>query len=165
MDAQGGWVRAQPHVSSYCGNSYFDRRIRAGHFITIEGYQPDKGEKQKIRFSLYFQKIALSSNAGEGTASARDIDLAWRDGGAVTGGSFEFVRKVALGEVQKDYLEDLQPVAIRVLGSSKKFDPMASRQVLLEVLKRFPKRKEDVGQAMRVLNARTKSNGAGNSAR
>lgn len=159
-DADGKWVRAQPHVSSFCGNSYHERRIRPGHFITIEGYQPDKGEKHKIRFSLYFQEIALSSNVGEGTGSARDIDLAWRDGGAVTGGSFEFVRKVALGEIQKDYLEDLQPVAIRLLGYSKKFDASASREVLLEVRKRFPKRKEDVGRAMWVLNARPVTEGS-----
>jgi hypothetical protein len=170
MDAQGGWVRAQPHDFSWCGNSYFNLpKVRPGHFLTIEGYQPDKGKKRKIRFSLYHQEIALSSNVGEGIASARDIDLASRDGMAVEYGSFEFVSKVALGEIplknEMDRMKDLQGVAINLLGLSKKFDPSASRQVLLEVLKRFPKRKEDVGQAMRVLNARTKSNGAGNSAR
>ena len=25
MDAQGRWVRAQPHAFSWCGNSYFNR--------------------------------------------------------------------------------------------------------------------------------------------
>src|SRR4051812_27563455 len=36
-DAEGQWERAQPHVSSFCGNSYYERKIRPGHFILIEG--------------------------------------------------------------------------------------------------------------------------------
>jgi hypothetical protein len=165
QDSQGKWVRAQPHAFSWCGNSYFNPpKVRPGHFLTIEGYQPDKGDKRKIRFSLYHQKIALSSNAGEGIASSQDIDLASRDAMAVMYGSFEFVSKVALGEIQikneLDHIKDLQGTAIRMLGSSKKFDPSASRQVLREVQKRFPKRKEDVGQAMWVLNARPVTEGS-----
>ena len=159
MDAKCKWVRAQPHEFSHCVAGLCDRRIRPGHFITIEGYQPEKGEKQRIRFSLYGQQIALSSNAGDGTASARDIDLAWRDGGAVLWGSFEFVSKVALGEIQMETVEDRQEAAIRMLGHSKRFDPSASRQVLLEVLKRFPKCKYYVDEALRLENARAVADG------
>jgi hypothetical protein len=166
-DAQGRWIRAQPHAFSWCGNSYMNpRKVRPGHFLQIEGYQPEKGRKHKIRFSLYQQGIALSSNDGEGIANAHDIDLASSDAMAVEDGSFEFVSKVALGEIQlkneMDHMKDLQGFAIGVLAHSERFDSTASRKVLAEVRKRFPKRKDDVGQAMRILNGRGAQNGSAN---
>lgn len=165
QDSQGKWVRAQPHAFSWCGNSYFNPpKVRPGHFLTIEGYQPDKGDKRKIRFSLYHQEITLSSNVGEGLASARDIDLASRDAMALRDGSVEFVCKVALGEIQltneMDHVKDLQGAAISQLGSSEKFDATASHQVLLEVIKRFPKRRDDVARAIGVLNAGAVAHGS-----
>lgn len=64
-DPQGHWVRAQSHIFSWCGNSYFNgRKVRPGHFFLIEGYQPEKGEKRKVRYSFYHQELKLSSNGG-----------------------------------------------------------------------------------------------------
>jgi len=156
MDKQERWIRAQPHAFSWCGNSYMDPpSLRPGHFIKIEGYQPKKGKKREIRFSLYHQKIVISSNAGEGLISAKDIDLASRDAMTVQDGSFEFVSKVALGELrlknEMDHIKDLQQLAIFTLASPK-FDSAKSRAVLLQVSKKFPKRNADVDRAIELLN-------------
>ncbi len=80
QNKNGEWIRAQSHVFSFCGNSYFySPTIRPGHFIKVSGYQPKAGDKQKIRFSLYQQDIELSSNVGIGLASAKDIELSSND--------------------------------------------------------------------------------------
>ena len=159
-------MRAQPHAFSWCGNSYFDRpQVRPGHFLLIEGYQPTNGEPRKIRFSLYHQELALSSNAREGLASAGDIDLASHDAMAVMEGTFELVSAVALGETrltnEMDHIKDLQEVAIRTLASPR-FDPAGSRRVLSNVLKKFPERKSDVDSAIQSLRQRAEPNGAAN---
>ena len=159
------WVRAQPHAFSWCGNSYFDSpRVRSGHFIKIDGYQPTNGETQRIRFALH-QEMALTSNTGRGLASPRDADLASRDAMAVQEGTFEFVSRVALGETrltnEMDHMKDLQEVAIRTLPSPR-FNPVESRRVLAEVLKRFPQRKDDVESAMRNLKRRAEPGSAAN---
>ncbi|PWU17066.1 MAG: hypothetical protein C5B50_12040 [Verrucomicrobia bacterium] len=161
LDASDHWVRAQPHAFSWCGNSYFDLpRVRPGHFLKVNGYQPTNGQTQIIRFSLHGQEIALASNIGAGLANARDIDLASRDVMAVSEGSFGFVSMVAVGQQyltnEMDHNKDLQEVAIRTLGSER-FEVSASRKVLKEVLRKFPKYKRQVESAMKSLDSRGKS--------
>jgi len=162
---QGRWVRAQPHAYSWCGNSYFTRQVRPDHFLLINGYQPTNGQPRRVRFSLYQQEFALSSNVGDGVAAIGDIDLASRDAMAVYEGTFEFVSSVALGEIQLtnelDHIKDLQASAIRTLASPR-FDPRKSRNVLSEVLKKFPNRDEDVASVIAALDTRSESDGATN---
>lgn len=80
LNEKGQWIRAQSHVFSWCGNSYFYSPIlRANHFMKINGYQPKDGLKKKIRFSLYQQSTNLSSNTGDGLASDKDIEIASKD--------------------------------------------------------------------------------------
>ena len=163
-DTKGHWVRAQPHVFSWCGNSYLDSpQVRPGHFLRIEGYQPTNGQPRKVRFSLHGQEFALSSNAGNGLASARDIDLASRDAMAVEEGSFDFVSSLALGKLrltnEMDHLTDLQQLAIRRLGSSK-FDSRKCRRVLSEVAEKFPELEGDVASVIRELDWKAKSDRA-----
>jgi hypothetical protein len=157
-NAEGKWIRAQPHAYSWCGNSYFDHPVvPAGHFMIMCGYQPKEGKKQEIRYALYGQETRIVSNAGEGLAAARDIDLASRDAMAVQEGDFGFVSNVALGEIslknEMDHIKDLQGLAISTLASGR-FDEEKARGVLSQVLEKCPDRKDDVSSALDQLKER-----------
>jgi hypothetical protein len=157
LDAKGSWVRAQPHAYSWCGNSYSAVKIRSGQFFEIHGYQPTNRIKYQIRFSLHQQDLELSSNIGTGFVAPRDIDRASHDAMAVREGSFEFVRKLALGELklenEMDHIKDLQGYAISQL-QNEPFDSIQSRDVLVRVLKKFPERKKEVEFAILRLDIR-----------
>lgn len=154
MNGDASWCRAQSHAFSWCGNSYSNQSLRPGHFRKINGYQPEEGDKHRIRYTLYHQGIRISSNMGTGLANEEDVDLASRDALAVMEGDFDFVTKVALGEMQlvnEMDDQDLQDTAIRTL-STKRFDSAKSRQVLLSVLEKFPGKQDEVKQSLRQLD-------------
>ncbi len=157
QNADGQWQRAQPHAYSWCGNSYIRKELRAGHFVKISGYQPKKGSKSKVRFSFYHQKIQLSSNAGDALVSKRDVDLASRDALRIRAGDFEFVSRVALGEVrlvnEMDHIRNLQEFAVAELGDAR-FEAVAAEAVLAKVVKKFPAQEKAVNYARKHIEAR-----------
>ncbi|BCX50364.1 hypothetical protein HAHE_42720 [Haloferula helveola] len=152
MRPDGTWVRAQPHAYSWCGNSYMaSPTIAPGTFYRVPGFQPKDGEEHKIRFALHEQEIQLVTQTGTGRASERDIDLASRDAMAIKEGSFKFVTKVALGELElkneMDHISDLQKQAIYVLGSGR-FETEKARKLLKRILAKFPEREQEIRWSM-----------------
>ncbi len=149
------WVRAQPHAFSWCGNSYHRGELKPGHFIKVVGYQSLVGDRKPIRYAFYRQDIELVSNVGEGRVAKHDVDLASRDALAVLEGDFEFVSKVALGDLklrnEMDRIDDLQQVAIEQLGS-RRFDRDACRKVLRQVIIRFPERADEINRSLTRLD-------------
>ena len=80
QNEDGKWVRVQPHAYSWCGNSYFSPpKVPAKHFRMVRGYQPAKGKKSKVRYTLYGQKFKVSSNVGMGLVCPQATKLASRD--------------------------------------------------------------------------------------
>ena len=77
-DADGQWRRAQSHVSSWCGNSYFDRKLPPGHFIAVLGWSPSKGEERDVRYRLY-DELDLVSNVGKGIVDLDEVVTAHYD--------------------------------------------------------------------------------------
>ncbi len=116
QDADGNWVRAQPHAYSWCGNSYIDRTIRPGYFIEVLGYQPRNGALHTIRYSLYSQDIELASNVGVGVVASQDVERAANDAMSIREGTFEHVVEIATSDAATlnamDHMRDLRRIAI-----------------------------------------------------
>ena len=145
QNEDGKWVRVQPHAYSWCGNSYFSPpKVPAKHFRLVRGYQPAKGKKSKVRYTLYGQTFKVSSNVGTGLVCPRAADLASRDVMSVREGDFDYVSKVALGELdpknEMDHVRNLQSTAINALGSGR-FDAAKSKEVLAQVIQKCPRMK------------------------
>ncbi|BDS07572.1 hypothetical protein NT6N_26120 [Oceaniferula spumae] len=166
--ADGKWQRAQPHAYSWCGNSYMNSpKVRAGHYLKISGYQPAKdkgGMDREIRYTIYQRDYNFTSNAGRGLVLESDIDLASRDAMVLEWADFDFVSKVALGEItlknEMDHVKDLQASAIYILAEPR-FDSKKSLQVLKKVGEKFPKRHEAVKQStLRIQEAQKKVSSA-----
>lgn len=141
----GKWQRAQPHRFSWCGNSYHTVVTRPGHFLRLAGYQPPQGERRTVRYSLYRQSLKVSSNSGAGIASPSDLRLAGADAMAIYNGDFDFVSRVALGEIKLPNVDhqDLQSVAIGALANPR-FDADRANRVLIQVIKKFPDKQSTV---------------------
>ena len=74
----GEWVRAQSHMSSWCGNSYVTVSLPPGQFMVCKGYRCTSGPSRPVRYrSLYIDDLV--SNVGEGLADEGDIKLASLD--------------------------------------------------------------------------------------
>jgi hypothetical protein len=146
LDENGKWRRAQSHRYSGCAHCYKSYKLRPDHFRVMAGYQPQEGKRQKVRYSLYGQRIQPTSNAGMGIASAVDIEKASHDQMRVKTGDFEFVRDVAL-ENQLQRYPGLRVTAIMALLSDK-FEADKSEQVLAEVVRKSPSMAEPI-KAMR----------------
>ncbi len=149
LTESGEWVRAEAHAFSWCGNSYtFTPSVRTGHFMKIDGYQPPKGRKAKVRFRIYEQNgLDLATQVGDGICLESDIAKASSDALAVSSGSFGFVVSVARGEKKlkntSDHIRDLQWYAIYQLGSGR-FPAEKVLPILEEIDTKFPKYREDV---------------------
>jgi hypothetical protein len=146
----GWWVRAQSHVFSWCGNSYYGTPELAGDtFAVVHGYAPDEGTKSKVRYSFYQQKFKVSSNHGDGLVSKAEIERAATDVLAAKtktfdfGGDFDFARRIATGAIRREAkgqkLEDQtigdvdwRAAAIDRLGSGV-FDRQRSVEVLQSI--------------------------------
>jgi len=145
QNEDGKWVRVQPHAYSWCGNSYFSPpKVPAKHFRLVGGYQPAKGKKSKVRYTLYGQTFKVSSNVGTGLVCPRAADLASRDVMSVRYGDFDHVAKVALGELdpknEMDHVRNLQSTAINALGSGR-FDAAKSNEILAQIIQQCPRMK------------------------
>lgn len=120
----GGWVRAESHSASFCGNSYMKAELEAGFFVKLSGYVAHHGSTHSVRYRLWQQTVEAASNVGSGLVDPEEVERASQDVLNVKGGSLEFIRDVALGKVRlvstTDYLGDLQSYAVREL--SRRFD-------------------------------------------
>lgn len=76
--ADGVWTRAQAHLSSFCGNSYYPVTLPAGHFFMLRGYRAAGGEPHLVRYAFH-GGLKLVSNTGEGLVSPGDISAVRRD--------------------------------------------------------------------------------------
>lgn len=64
-DDSGAWVRAQNHLDSGCGNSYFPKTLAPGLHFVLEGYLPAAGEAARVRYRCA-KNPDLVSNEFEG---------------------------------------------------------------------------------------------------
>lgn len=156
-DAAGNWVRAQPHGYSWCGNSYVSQTLRPGHHLVLAGYQRVNGERQTVRYRLYEQAIDITSNAGEGTVSMRDVELASQDALSVKFRSFDELAALALNDApvenRMDHIRDLRDMALERIALED-FEPAQSREVLRQVAERRPDTAERIEQLMRYVDER-----------
>ncbi|HEY8899465.1 MAG TPA: hypothetical protein VIM61_03580 [Chthoniobacterales bacterium] len=74
----GTWERAEPHASSWCGNSYYPITLPPGQYFKFHGFAPTSGEKSHVRYAGY-GGLKLFSNDGEGLALPAAIAEAQRD--------------------------------------------------------------------------------------
>lgn len=134
--AEGTWQRAQPHISSWCGNSYVQVNLNPGYFLKIKGYKPLKGQEARVRYALYGQVFYLNSNVETGIVSEIDISRASSDAMSISEGDFDFVAEVALGRRivvnRMDHIKDLRRYAIFELGNDRHDKEMALA-VLLKI--------------------------------
>jgi len=121
---QGDWERAQPHLYSWCGNSYDNPiKLSPGEYRKFVGYIPKSGELKEIRYKRYADDVPLVSNIGTGYIRAKDVDAARNDAMAIKSGNLESVSSIALGnhEFNPPYVGffPARESAIAQLGSGK----------------------------------------------
>jgi hypothetical protein len=68
----GAWKRAQAHLSSWCGNSYYSVSLPARQYFAFHGYLAAEGEKMTVRYAK--ADGTLVSNEGSGLISKADLD-------------------------------------------------------------------------------------------
>lgn len=91
----GAWERAQSHMHSWCGNSYFPMpKLAPQTFHVFRGKTAAAGRKTKVRYRLY-SLVPLVSNVGEGLVDPKEIEAAKRDRMAVDFGDYAFVSRAA----------------------------------------------------------------------
>lgn len=121
----GAFERAQLHIPSDCGNSYFYWPIvKRGEFSRMLGYQPANGERRPVRYRMYLndvyvvddsqssnllwrQEMTLTkipievvSNLGQGLVNILEIKTARYDSLALGFGDYEAVKEMASGRVK-----------------------------------------------------------------
>jgi hypothetical protein len=77
-DEQGRWIRAQPHLSSWCGNSYYPVTLPSGQHFQFFGYQASEGASATVRYRSE-RNPELVSNAGAGRVNPVDLAAAVMD--------------------------------------------------------------------------------------
>ncbi|MCB1205072.1 MAG: hypothetical protein KDN18_12505 [Verrucomicrobiae bacterium] len=102
-DSSGRWRRAQNHLDSDCGNSYYSLTLAPGQHLVLQGYLPAKGEAATVRYRCY-SNGAWTSNPGIGAFLPGDQSAAELDSLARRGGPIVLWAAVSL----TPFLEDLQ---------------------------------------------------------
>ncbi|CAN5415783.1 hypothetical protein BH09VER1_BH09VER1_55170 [soil metagenome] len=80
-DTREGWVRTQPQYSSWCGNSYYARKLEPGQFLVMTGLMERDGTPATVRFASIGGRD-LVSNEGKGWYSPDDLKIAQMDDSA-----------------------------------------------------------------------------------
>jgi hypothetical protein len=127
--ADGDWERAQIHIWSDCGNSYyFTPEIPPGHFVVTRGHYPKEGEERRVRYRLQ-GKLDAVSNEGPGRVSPKMIEASRMDPMALTDGDFTRLSEVALGEVKAPIRFPVNPrlLALELLAERHGDDPRTKR--------------------------------------
>lgn len=154
----GEWVRAQPHAYSWCGNSYGKHTLKSGHFLKINGYQPESGTKARVRYRLFqLEDLELVTLAGNGLVNKTDIENASTDALAVSHGTFDVVASIALGERKienkLDHI-DLRKRAIHTLTAGR-FPPAKVNPILDRIAAESPDMKHEIEYGKNSLALRT----------
>ena len=68
-----GWRRAQAHIASTCGNSYYPLKVDPGQHRTLFGYQPPVGREATVRFAMHSPPSLVSRSF---LARVSDQDIA-----------------------------------------------------------------------------------------
>jgi hypothetical protein len=76
-DKSGSWKRAQAHLSSWCGNSYYPVSLPAQQFFTFHGYKAANGEKVSVRYAK--RDGTLVSNEDKGLVLKSDLEAVAND--------------------------------------------------------------------------------------
>lgn len=88
------WVRAEPHIYSWCGNSYFNSpEIPPDHFLRINGWYPSTGTETQVRYTI-FNTLGLTSNTGRGRIQPESVQDAKYDAMAIRYGDLDLIRTV-----------------------------------------------------------------------
>ncbi|MDJ0911516.1 MAG: hypothetical protein QNI99_20190 [Woeseiaceae bacterium] len=157
QDADGNWVRAQPHGYSWCGVSYFEMELSPGHYLLLNGYQPINGASQTVRYRAYSQSIEIVSNTGMGVVADADIRRASNDVLSIRESDIERLTEIALSPVPventMDHMRDLRTVAIRELASDR-FDPAKSREILVRIRDSGSDVADNAAQAIEMMERR-----------
>jgi hypothetical protein len=74
-DDQGRWIRAQPHLSSWCGNSYYPVTLASGQHFRFHGYHAREGAPATVRYRSD-RNPELVSNVGAGRVDPVDLAAA-----------------------------------------------------------------------------------------
>jgi len=119
-EKNGTWARAQGHLFSWCGNSYFMHpELPHGHFLRLRGHYPGKGETREVRYRFYGNDLV--SNVGQGRVDPAEIKKCRGDSFAAKFGDFETVAAIAEKKVattKRDHIE-VRPYAVALLGRFK----------------------------------------------
>ncbi len=74
-DDTGRWIRAQVHLSSWCGNSYYHVALPSGQHYRFFGYKAKDGAPVTVRYRSVANS-ELVSNSGAGFINALDLAAA-----------------------------------------------------------------------------------------
>lgn len=97
--AGGAWKRAQGHVYSWCGNSYFSPPVLPSNFFcTMTGSYPTKGEPRRVRYKIY-SSLGFVSNEGRGAVDPSSIDACKYDLMAINFGDLALLKEILLEAV------------------------------------------------------------------
>lgn len=75
---EGEWRRAQAHISSWCGNSYYALSLKPGEHVRLFGYVPENGLPGEIRYTFY-RGDSISTASHQGLYLPADIEDAHTD--------------------------------------------------------------------------------------
>ena len=119
-EKNGTWARAQGHMFSWCGNSYFMHpELPHGHFLRLHGHYPRKGETREVRYRFYGNDLV--SNVGQGRVDPAEIKKCRGDSFAAKFGDFDTVAAIAgkkVATTKRDHIE-VRPYAVTLLGRFK----------------------------------------------
>lgn len=157
-EADGSWKRAQSHLYSKCGNSYYAVILPTDHFLVFHGYRPAKGQSATVRYRFYQGGQELVSNEGAGLVDEAEMKKAETDAMNIREGNFSRVRSVALGQLlfgtPDDHLH-LRREAIYELSRGR-LDPAESEKALRELVDQQPDYREIAEESLRYLSLRKK---------
>jgi hypothetical protein len=114
VEQNGTWQRAQSHVFSFCGNSYRQIALPAGHYLTWPAYRPKLGSPANVRYRLYGDLVAVS-NAGRGVFDPAELVAARIDALAMQTGDVATIRAALFGPLGADR-QSVRDAALRRLA-------------------------------------------------
>ena len=140
----GEWIRSQPHISSWCGNSYGMMELPPKHFFLGSAllHSSDDAEPREVRYRFYRrgmedQDATLFSNVGQARVSSKSIEQAQYDTKAISGADLPKLLDLVSGRVKVQSLDHVD-ARYHALGQLKKFPgdnkAIAAVEVMLKEL-------------------------------
>ncbi len=155
----GKWVRSQPHVYSWCGNSYMPApRISPGHFMIqpdlFQGWAPNAKPRENdtlkelpVRYRFYTDEyFDVFSNQGKMPVSLDLINIAEYDSMAFNFGPVEKLAVVATGEVKVKSIDHIRSRGHAISGLSRFPGNPIAQAALRKVIKDLYSQFEEIQQ-------------------